>query len=72
MAKNTCLAPPVTVLVKLGSLAVHAEEMMSPDGHAYDRIAIEQLLADHELKSWLAAMRSLVMLPVKRKEQPNG
>lgn len=56
----------VTVLIKLGSIAIHAEEMMSPKGHEFDRIALNGLLADPEIKQWLAAMDRLAFLPKKR------
>lgn len=57
----------VTVLIKLGSIAIHAEEMMSPTGHEFDRIALNGLLNDPEIKTWLAAMDRLAFLPKKRK-----
>lgn len=60
------LKPPPSTLVKLGSIAVHVEEMLSPKGHDYDRIAIEQLLKDAEVVEWIKAMDKMAMLPVKR------
>ena len=62
------LAPPITVLVKLGSIAVHVEEMLSADGHAFDRIALQGLLADPEIVEWLAGMDRMAMVPEKRKK----
>jgi hypothetical protein len=59
--------PSVTLLVKLGSIAVHADEMMSDDGHKFDRIALQGLLADPEVAAWLQAMGKMAMLPLKRK-----
>lgn len=56
----------VTVLIKLGSIAIHAEEMMSPKGHEFDRVALNSLLRDPEIKQWLAAMDRLAFLPKKR------
>jgi hypothetical protein len=61
------LTPPATLLVKLGSIAVHADEMLSPGGHAYDKVALEQLLQDPEVKEWIARMDALAFLPKKRK-----
>jgi hypothetical protein len=58
------LKPPLTLLSKLGSIAVHAEEMSSPKGHAFDLIAIRSLLADSEVVAWVKAMD--VYLPQKR------
>ena len=61
------LDPPLSVLVKLGSIAVHSDEMLSPDGHAFDKTALEQLLQDVEVVAWLAAMQSQALVPLKRK-----
>lgn len=60
------LKPTISVLVKLGSIVIHVEEMMSPSGHAFDRVTLDQLLNDTEVKLWLARMEELAMLPVKR------
>lgn len=57
---------PITVLVKLGSIAVHAQELFSPHGHPADRAALEQLLLDPEVKDWVAYMSRQALLPVKR------
>jgi len=59
-------SPSFAVLVKLGSLAVHVEEFLSPDGHAFDREAIVVLLDDPEVKEWLAEMDKAAFLPKKR------
>ncbi len=67
MAKNASpLTPPVTVLVKLGSIAVHTEEMMSAKGHRYDALALVSLLEDQEVLDWLAQMDAMAMIPKKR------
>ena len=58
---------PVTLLVKLGSIVVHTEEMLSPDGHHFDRIALQSLLDDTDVRSWLAQMDKMSLLPKKRK-----
>jgi preprotein translocase subunit YajC len=55
-----------SLLVKLGSIAVHADEMMSPQGHMVDKYALKTLLEDKEVTEWLASMNKLAMLPVKR------
>ena len=62
----TTLKPSVSLLVKLGSIAVHADELLSPSGHAFDRVAIQQLLLDPEVSSWLSEMNKEAMLPIKR------
>lgn len=56
------------LLMKLGSIAVHAQEMLSDDGHAFDRVALKQLLDDVEVKDWIAEMTKMALLPVKRKD----
>lgn len=61
------LQPSPALLVKLGSIAVHVDEFLSPDGHDFDRIAIVQLLQDPEVKEWVKQMTGMAMLPVKRK-----
>lgn len=58
--------PPITLLVKLGSIAVHLEEILSPSGHIFDRHALQTLWDDEEVKEWLAQMNKMAMLPVKR------
>lgn len=66
MKTSDPLKPSIKLLVKLGSIAVHADEMISPSGHDVDKIALEQGLADQEVKDWVAAMTKMAMLPVKR------
>lgn len=61
------LKPSPALLAKLGSIAVHADEMMSDDGHHYDRMALQQLIADPEVAEWIAAMNAMAMVPRKRK-----
>ena len=58
------LSSNLTTLVKLGSIVVHVEEMLSPKGCEFDKIAIESLLKDPEIVEWIKAMG--VYLPVKR------
>lgn len=60
------LKPTVTLLVKLGSIAVHIEELASPSGHHFDKIAVASLLNDPEVKEWLAQMNAMAMIPRKR------
>jgi len=51
--------------LKLASLVVHVEEMLSPDGREADRSAILGLLSDSEVRDFLASIDP-VLLPVKR------
>ena len=60
------LKPSVPLLVKLGSIVVHSDELLSPSGHDFDRIALKALMDDPEVKDWLQAMGKAAMLPVKR------
>lgn len=62
----SCLKPSTALLCKLGSIIVHMEEATSTKGHAFDKIALDQLLADSDVREWLADMRGMAMLPVKR------
>lgn len=49
---------------KLASIVQHADEMLSPKGHHFDRIALQTLIQDAEVQQWLKDMGPLV--PVKR------
>jgi hypothetical protein len=60
------MKPSPSLLCKLGSIAVHAEEMLSPSGHDFDRIALKSVLDDAEVKQWISEMDSMAMLPKKR------
>lgn len=61
------LQPGVPLLVKLGSIAVHVEELLSPDGHNFDRVALAELLRDPEVVAWRESMDAMALLPVKRR-----
>jgi hypothetical protein len=58
--------PSPSLLCKLASIAVHADEMLSPSGHHLDREALQSALADPEVINWIAAMTKAAMAPVKR------
>lgn len=58
--------PPLSLLIKLGSIAVHVEEMLSPGGHEFDKASIESLLSDPEVKEWIKGMSDLAFMPQKR------
>lgn len=53
------------LLVKLGSIAVHADELFSTDGRNVDKDAMLPLLADPEVQEWIKSMGPL--LPLKRR-----
>lgn len=60
------LSLPLSLKVKLGSIAVHADELLSPSGHRVDEDAIRGLLADPEVQMFLAQGHGAALLPVKR------
>jgi hypothetical protein len=64
--------PSPAVLIKLGSVAVHAEELVSEDGCEVDAIGIRNLMMDRDLRRWVKSMGAL--LPVKRvdRQPPKG
>lgn len=60
------LKPSPALLSKLGSIVVHADELLSPTGHHFDRAAMQTCLQDAEVVAWLAAMQQMALVPVKR------
>lgn len=63
---NAFMNPSTSVLAKLASIVVHVEEMTSDNGHEVDRIALETLLSDPEVQTFIRAGRTLAMVPEKR------
>lgn len=61
------LKPSPTLLCKLGSVIVHADELLSPRGHAFDKIAMESAIRDPEVLQWLEQMGKMAMIPLKRR-----
>jgi len=64
--KTDPLAPSAALLIKLGSVIVHQEELMSPHGHEFDKYALEAVRNDPDVVAWLNAMTKQGFLPVKR------
>jgi hypothetical protein len=67
MANNNPLQPTLVMLIKLGSIAVHADEITEDEGHAahaFDMVALRQLIDDPEVKAWIKEMGAY--LPLKR------
>lgn len=60
------LQPTASLLCKLGSIAAHAEEAMSPGAHGFDLIAMKTVITDPEVQRWLGAMGALALIPLKR------
>lgn len=56
--------PSLSLLVKLGSIVVHADEYLSPSAHVFDLEALRVGLRDPEVQEWIKDMGAL--LPVKR------
>lgn len=54
----------LSLLVKLGSIAVHADEMISPDGREVDKHTLRNLLDDADVVKWIEENK--VYLPRKR------
>ena len=65
---NDPLRPLPTLLCKLGSIVVHAEEFLSPRGHPVDKAALDDLLKDPEVRAWLDDMGREALVPVKRED----
>lgn len=57
--------PSLPLLVKLGSIIVHADETLSDDGRIVDQNITMKLIADPEVQGWIREMGAL--LPLKRK-----
>ena len=60
------LKPAPTLLIKLGSIVVHYEEMLAPGGHPLDKQALNTLNSDPEVREWFEAMDKMAFLPKKR------
>ena len=57
--------PSKTLLIKLGSIAVHSDEMITA-GHEFDVETIKSLLNDVEISESIREMDKLALLPKKR------
>lgn len=62
------LKPEMKLLVKLASIAIHADELTSSSGHHFDIEALKSLINDSEVKGWLEEMDKLALTPIKRKK----
>src|SRR5258706_12305733 len=63
---NDPLKPSLSLLIKLGSIIVHQEEIMSPKGHNFDKAALDSVRNDPEVNEWFFQMNKKAFLPVKR------
>lgn len=62
------LKPSPQLLAKIGSAAAHAQEALGPDGHHFDKIALDGLLNDPQVKEWMAQMRAIAMISEPRRK----
>lgn len=69
-AKKEPIKPGVSLLCKLASIAVHADEILGSGGHEFDRAALLSVLADPEVREWIEQMRAAALAP--RKRTPHG
>ena len=60
------LEPGLSLLSKLASIDVHADEMLCPTGHPVDKHALNSVLLDPEVTEWLYEMTRRGFAPVKR------
>jgi hypothetical protein len=60
------LTPSPSLLCKLASVAVHADEYLGPDGHDFDRDALLVAISDAEVQAWIREMTAAAMAPRKR------
>jgi hypothetical protein len=60
------MSPSASLLIKLGSALVHAEEMTEPGAHELDLTAFRSLASDPEVVAWRERMDALALLPLKR------
>ena len=60
------LKPSASLLARLGSIIVHAQELISENGHSFDKDAFIALLDDGEVHEWMQEMDKLALLPKKR------
>ena len=62
---STPMKPNQGLLMKLGSIIVHLEELLETDIHT-DLKAAQSLISDAEVVTWLREMTAKGLLPVKR------
>ncbi len=62
--------PTPEVAVALASIAVHAREALSPNGHHHDLAAVNGLVEMPNVQAYLAELDALALLPVVRAEKP--
>ena len=66
MKKSDPLKPSPQLLIKLGSIIVHYEELTSKNGSEFDKITINSLMSEPTVQDWFNEMNKMAFLPVKR------
>lgn len=56
----------LSLIVKLASIIVHADEATSPNGHELDRQTIQALLTDPDVAELMETLNNMGLLPLKR------
>lgn len=59
-------AIPGSLAAKVGSIVVHVDEALSDDGHKFDVLALQSLIALPDVQEWVAALGKLGLVAVKR------
>lgn len=58
--------PTPDVGVALASIAIHAQEALSPGGHEFDVVAIQATLSRTDVQEYFRELDALALLPVMR------
>lgn len=66
IAEVTATTLTLSLAAKLGSVLAHLEEAASDNGHPFDVASAQSLAGDPEVIRWMAALRSLSLLPQRR------
>jgi hypothetical protein len=56
---------PETLEIKLASIVIHTQELLSPDGRVADKEALKPLLNDPEITTWLKSFDKAKLLEGK-------
>ncbi len=55
---------PITLVCKLASVVVHAQELLDPaKAHHVDKVALQQAISDPAVRAWIAALGPLAPVP---------
>lgn len=60
------LNPSPSLLCKMASVLVHADEAAGEKGHEFDLDALRTALNDAEVSAWIAQMTKAGLAPVRR------